>query len=147
MKVCTTRFGEFEIDERDVIHFEDGMPGFRELRDFTIVSRGDGGKGSGKLEFVWLQSLEKPEIAFIIVDSLQVMPDYNPHIDEEDLRALGEYDPDLLAIYSIVVVPEDVTETRVNLRAPVIINVGTRKARQVVTINDEYDVRHMMFKK
>ena len=57
MQIETTRFGALDIEERKVIQFPDGLPGFEDRRLFTLVPHhtADGGKGS---PFVWLQSLE-----------------------------------------------------------------------------------------
>ena len=37
MKIDTKYFGEIEIDDGKIIHFENGIMGFEEYKDFTLL--------------------------------------------------------------------------------------------------------------
>jgi len=138
MIIETKHFGEIEVDEADIIEFEEGLPGFPDDRQFVLLDN--------KEPFCWLQSVSDGDNAFILVDVYSVMPDYNPQVDKEQFSALGEYEPDNFLIYNIVVLPENIKEMTVNLLAPVVINTAAKKGRQVIARNENYGVRHFLFK-
>ena len=50
MKITTTRFGELEVDKKDIIEFTEGLLGFENLKKFFIVDPGD------QTLILWLQS-------------------------------------------------------------------------------------------
>ena len=58
------------------------------------------------------------------------------------LKVIGEGE-DLLVLVTITV-PSDLKKMSVNLKAPIIINVETRKAVQVI-LEDEYDVKYYIY--
>ncbi len=47
-----------------------------------------------------------------------------------------------MAIYTIVVVPEDITKMTMNLKAPLVINVRNKKGVQAILDTEEYSIRH-----
>jgi flagellar assembly factor FliW len=145
MRIETTRFGALDIDERKVISFPDGMPGFEERRLFTLVPHhgADGGKGS---PFVWLQSLEDGALAFLAMEPHQVFPDYAPRVPRAELEALSLADDGARPrLYSLLTVPQgDPAAITANLMAPVVINPRARLARQVVLNTDQYGLRHRL---
>ena len=53
MKLKTRFFGEIEIDEKKVIDFEEGLPGFENLRKFLFMT-----DENEDAPFCWLQSIE-----------------------------------------------------------------------------------------
>ncbi len=140
MKLQTKNFGEIEINENEIISFESGIPGFEEKKRFTLITNSD------NPSFCWLQSLDDSNLAFVLLDVGSVMPEYNPQIEITNISDLGEVNNNLL-IYNIVVIPEKVEEMTVNLKAPIIINADSRKGKQVIVSNDEYAVKHYIFKK
>lgn len=74
---------------------------------------------------------------FIVHGSL--LPGYQPMIDDEDAAALGLTDGEDAEVY-VVVNPAD-GEPVVNLRAPIVVNRGTRAALQVVIDDEALPVR------
>ncbi len=74
MKVQTTRFGEIDIADEKVIYFPDGLIGFEDCKQYFVLHK------DGKSSVWWLQSCERPEVAFILTDPLNFMPDYEPTI-------------------------------------------------------------------
>lgn len=139
MKVESSRFGTIEVQEEGVIAFQEGLFGFPEAESFTIVPH------SKDSAFRWLQSLEKPHLAFLVVDPWLLKPDYTPAISEQDADSLGLGAETLKVIYSIVTVPKGrPDQMTVNLVAPVLINAETRQARQIITQTDEYKVDHLV---
>lgn len=145
MHIETTRFGALDVDERKIITFPDGLPGFEEQHLFTLVPHhmGDGGKGS---PFVWLQSLENGGLAFLAMEPHQSFPDYAPRVPRAELEALALGDETARPrLYTILTVPPgDPVGITANLMAPVVVNPRARVAKQIVLNTDQYGLRHRL---
>jgi len=135
MQLNTKHFGLIEYQEDEIITFPEGIPGLGEDKHFLLLSDAPGDL------FCWLQSVDDGDLALVLVDVLQIKPDYDPQIDKETLKEMGEP----LVSYNVAVVPEDIQLMRVNLKAPILINNILRTGRQVVSGNEEYSVRHYIF--
>ena len=135
--ILTKNFGDLEYDAGKVIHFPAGLPGYPDDRNFVLLDMEDTGD-----TFFWLQSVDDGEVCFPLMNVYRAIPGYDPQVAPEDLMELGEAGADGMAVYNITVIPDNISETRVNLRAPVFINIDTRRAKQVVCQNEEYAVRH-----
>lgn len=140
MKLNTKNFGELDIQEEKIITFEKGIPGFNELKKYIIIN--DEEESS---PFCWLQSVEEPQLAFVLVNPFIVYPDYNPSLPEGEIEQLGEAGPEDYSILSIVKVPEEVEKMTANLMAPIVINLKTKKAKQIITNGDNALVRFYIF--
>lgn len=139
-KLFTKHFGQIEYEEERVITFPAGLPGFPDTRQFLLLM----GSTPNDL-FYWLQCIDDGDLAFTLIDVYQVLPDYNPLVEQEEIQELGNLDGAPLEIYNITVIPEEIKQMRVNLRAPIVINPITRRGKQVIVSNDEYNVRHYIF--
>jgi flagellar assembly factor FliW len=139
-KLKTRHFGEIEYDPTRVITFPHGIPGFPDSTHYLLMSEND-----DEDMFYWLQSVDNGDVAFTLMDVYKVLPDYDPHVDEEEFAELGDVTGDSLDIYNIVVIPDYVRHMRVNLRAPVVINNETGLGKQVICTNDDYPIRFMIF--
>jgi flagellar assembly factor FliW len=133
--VETTRFGEVIFSDSDVIEFPWGLPGFTELRRFLALSLAE------QPSFVWLQSLDDPKIALPAADPWQIFPEYEPRMPAYAVEALDLRNPVDFTILCIVVVTKDAEEMTMNLMAPIVVNLKTRRARQVMLENSPYTVR------
>ena len=137
MKLKTRPYGEVEVQDTQKIHFPEGLIGFEGVRDFYMLDSKEG-------PFYWLQAEKEPDIAFLLIDPRVFMQDYELRVSESELQPLGlEKDDDLLD-FAIVTVPEDPAKISANLMGPVVINRRTRVARQVISQNDTYGVKHYM---
>lgn len=141
MQILTKIFGEITIDDDKIIQFPNGIIGFPELTDFTLVHDED--KGTESIH--WLQSIQEPAFAMPVMDPLIVCPDYNPEVDDELLNILGEIVPEELLVLVTVTVPKDLTKMSVNLKGPVVINAAEKKAIQVIVEGDEYQVKFPVY--
>ncbi len=141
MTITTKVFGEITIDDDRIITFPKGIIGFPDLTEFALLH--DSEKGSDAIH--WLQSLQEPAFAMPVMDPLIVRPDYNPEVDDELLKHLGELNPDELLVLVTVTVPKDLTQMTVNLRGPIIIDAAERKATQVIVEGDEYQVKFPIY--
>ena len=141
MNVMTKVFGEITIDDDRIITFPKGIIGFPDLTEFALLH--DSEKGSDSIH--WLQSIQEPGFAMPVMDPLIVCPDYNPEVDDELLKHLGELNPEELLVLVTVTVPKDLTQMTVNLRGPIIIDAIGRKATQVIVEGDEYQVKFPIY--
>lgn len=141
MRVETRLCGTIEVTEDKIIHFADGIIGFPDCKDFTLIF--DEEKGE-KRSICWLQSLDETVFALPVMDPLIVKQDYNPMVEDELLKALGELTEENTFILVTVTVPEQIEELSVNLKAPIIINADTRKACQLI-VEDDYPVKYKIY--
>ena len=141
MQITTKVFGEITVDDDKLIYFPNGIIGFPDLKDFALIH--DEEKGSDSIH--WLQSIQEPAFAMPVMDPLLVCPDYNPEADDELLNNLGEIKPDDLLVLVTVTVPSDLTQMSVNLKGPIVINAGERKAIQVIAEGDTYQVKFPIY--
>lgn len=142
MKVNTKIFGEITIEDEKIINFTNGIIGFPELTKFALIHDEEKGVGAG---IRWLQSMQEPAFAMPVMDPLAVCADYNPEVEDELLKDLGELNEDNLLVLVTVTVPSDLTKMSVNLRGPVVINSQTRKACQVIVDGEEYAVKYPIY--
>ena len=142
MIINTRVFGEVEITDDKIITFPGGIIGFPDMKQFTLLHDEEQGVSAG---IRWLQSLDEPGFALTVMDPLVVKADYNPEIDDELLKGIGEVTADNLLVLVTVKVPSDLTKMSVNLQGPIIINVDERKACQIIVDADTYPVRFPIY--
>ena len=142
MRIQTKIFGVIDIDEEKILHFTNGIIGFPDLKDFALMY--DAEKGE-KSNIRWLQSLQEPAFAMPVLDPLAVKPDYNPEVEDELLKPIGELNPDEMLVLVTLTVPKDITKMSVNLCAPIVIHTESRKACQIIVDNEKYPVKYMIY--
>ena len=142
MKVNTKIFGEVSIEDDKIIEFKGGIIGFPDLTKFALIYDEEKGVTAG---IRWLQSLQEPAFAMPVMDPLVVCPDYNPEVEDELLKELGDLTPDNLLVLVTVTVPSDLKAMTVNLKGPIVINSLTRKACQVIVDGDGYAVKFPVY--
>ena len=142
MVIKTRVFGEIEIDDTKIITFSNGIIGFPDLKKFTLLY--DAEKTGG---IKWLQSLDEPAFAMPVMDPLYVKESYNPVVEDELLKPLGELDPEEILVLVTVTVPSDLTKMSVNLQAPLIVNAENKTGCQIIIDNekDEFPVKFMIY--
>jgi flagellar assembly factor FliW len=129
-----TRFGEFESDPRNVVHFPMGIPGFEQCRRFVILS------SITMAPVQCLHAVDGPPASFLVVDPRIVLPDYRCLLSGPDRERLGvaEEAPQL---WLAVVTVQDDGKTSVNLRAPIVVNPARMVGYQVMPYDSLYPVR------
>ncbi|WP_310604060.1 flagellar assembly protein FliW [Anaerosporobacter sp.] len=141
MLIQTRTFGEIDLDENKIITFENGPMGFEEYKSFTILYDIE----DEKSKISWLQSVEEPSLALPIITPAVVKEDYNPTVEDEMLKPLGELTEDNLIVFLIVTASSDVKKTTVNLKAPIVINADTKKGCQIIAENADYVIRYNIY--
>ncbi|WP_231109751.1 flagellar assembly protein FliW [Thermosipho melanesiensis] len=144
MLVFKTKLGELDIDDKEIIVFENGMPGFEQLRKFSVISLKE------TLPIMWLVSLEDEHIAFPIIDPWILTKDYEFEISDEDVEELEIKDKEKIAVWVILTIPYgNPKETTVNLLAPIVVNLESGKGKQIILNTEKYTTKHKLssFKK
>ncbi|NOU90387.1 flagellar assembly protein FliW [Paenibacillus sp. LMG 31460] len=136
MNISTLFFGELEVQEADVFTFAQGVPGFEELTQFTLVQPED------SAPFSYIQSIQEGDLSFLVTDPFLFIKDYDislPEALQEELKI--EQSEDVL-VWSVVTVNDDFTKMTLNLLAPIIWNVKTKLAKQIILHDSEYNIKH-----
>ena len=87
MKADTRLFGEIDIQDDKIIKLKEGIIGFPDLQNFTLIYDEEKKEKGG---VKWLQSMDDPEFAMPVINPLDVKPDYRPTVNEEELKILGD---------------------------------------------------------
>lgn len=141
MKISTKNFGELDVLDKDIITFDTPLSGLPNSNRYVLISKDEDNL------FFWLQSVDEPELSICIIDMFKIMPEYDPKVSEIQVMALGESTYENIRTYNTLVVPEDIEQTRANLLAPIVININTMKAAQIIATNDDYDIAFKIFEK
>lgn len=140
MLLNTKYFGEIEINEEQIIIFEEGIPSFENIHRYSIISTPEQDS-----PFFWLQCIDQPELAFALVNPFLIKKDYDFELTQDNLDKLDIKSESEIAVYAIVVIPEDITKASMNLRAPIIVNSRTKKAAQIIIDISRYDIKNYIF--
>lgn len=138
MELATTRFGTITVDDADIITFTQPIIGFQNFRRFTLLPGPEGSRVH------WLQSVDSGELAFILIDPREVVPDYTADLSQHELIEMAVKSVEELDIYTLVVVPSDPSQTRTNLKAPVLINPLQRLGKQTILERSTYPIRFVL---
>jgi flagellar assembly factor FliW len=142
MLVKTKHFGEINLDEDKILYFENGIFGFEEYKKYTILFDDEGGE---RPDISWLQSLDEPALAIPVINPLIVRPEYNPEVDDEYLKPLGELTEENVVVLVSITVPEVIEHITANLKAPFIINSDDKKGAQIVVENPDYEIKYSFY--
>ncbi len=140
--VKTRHFGEIELDESKVIYFENGILGFEDYKEYTLLYDEEEGE---RPDISWLQSLDEPSLAIPVVNPFFVKAEYNPEVDDELLNSLGDLNEENIVVLVSITVPQNVEKISANLKAPFIINSFERKGAQIIVENADYEVKYYFY--
>jgi len=136
----SSRFGKIEYRKSKIITMVRGILGFNEYIRFIIIEQ------EGQEPFRWLQSLENPDLAFLIIDPFYFKKDYKVEINPGDLVALKAKNTDELKIFVLVSIPDkQPSMMTANLLAPIAINKRDMKAVQLVLSESGYVADQTIF--
>ncbi|MBP7936225.1 MAG: flagellar assembly protein FliW [Phycisphaerae bacterium] len=134
MIIQTSRFGPLEVDERRLIQFPKGVLGFPDQQAYALIQTAE---ESG---FYWLQAVDRPDLAFVVCDPRLFVPDYVVPVKLDELSQIGLSDPSAAQVFIIVNKVDNILTG--NLQGPLVVNVETRTARQLVLSDRRYSTRH-----
>jgi flagellar assembly factor FliW len=135
VEFSTTRFGNIIVDESRIITMRGGILGFERLKRFVLLTQHD------NIPFSWFQSVDDGSVAFVVTNAFMVKGDYSPVLSDSEVELLEIASVEDVVPMVIVTIRSEPFEITANLRAPVVINIARRLARQIVLQDSDYPVR------
>lgn len=134
MVVKTTRFGDIEVEDNKIVNFPAGIPGFTDSKRYFLMDY--------KEDIKWLQSVDNPDVAFIVMEPFVFFPDYSFKMSDEAQNLIeANDDTDLIALMMLII---DGDMLYANLKSPIVINAATGKGAQVVIEDDTVPFRTLL---
>ncbi len=138
MVIETSRFGAVEVDENRLIHFPKGILGFPKQTQYALIQTGY------QSSFYWLQSVDRPDLAFVVCDPRLFVSDYRIPIKADEMESLGLSEPSDAQVFVIVNRVDELLTG--NLQGPLVINYESRVAKQLVLSDSRYTTRHPLMR-
>lgn len=133
MNVQTTRFGNVQVEDDRIITFPAGLLGFSEYTRYALLQPDDDGV------FFWLQSLDAPDLAFVVTDPSLWVSNYEATIRREQMQ---ELDLEKLEDAQVFVIVNKYDRTlTVNLQGPLVVNLQNLTAMQLVLADKRWTTR------
>ena len=139
MEIHTKYHGVIEAEQKDILHFQNGIPGFLEVKSFVLL------KLDQESPFYILQSTETAELAFVVVNPFQFFTTYEFDLSDSDkahLKLTTERD---VVVYTILNVKDPFEESTANLQAPIVLNSKSNEAKQIILNDLRYKTNHRLF--
>jgi flagellar assembly factor FliW len=142
VRLKSSRFGELKIPSEYIWNFPEGLAGLRDCHRFALINPSPG----SDTVFMWLQSVDRAELALPVMNPLTVFPDYIIRQDEPDIIRLGLDSAVHVQVLSIVRVPvNDPSGITANLAAPIILHPKVKLGWQVILERGYYRVAQPLF--
>jgi flagellar assembly factor FliW len=129
MEISNTRFGTVTVQPEDILFFPQGLIGFEACRHWILLA------DSENEAVAWLQSIVRPEVAMPVASPRRFVEGYCLRVDPTELDGLRLTDED--ETYILAVIGNDGEHWTLNLKAPIVFNLGSRRGRQVVAQDDQ----------
>lgn len=140
MKIKTTQFGELDVDEKSIIDFPRGLPGFESLRRFIVISAVDAG------DINWLQSVDEPDLVLLLIDPFKYVKGYIIDIPDTELHDLEINKQEEAMVLTTLTIPRDNPAlATTNLLAPIVLNARLNRGKQIILDGTRYSVKHSLF--
>ncbi|GIO67581.1 flagellar assembly protein FliW [Paenibacillus sp. JTLBN-2024] len=117
------------------VSFSGSILGFEELDEFELEIVKD-------TPFLYLRSLDNPEISFVTTSPFEWYNTYSIHLEEQLKTHLMIDDPEDVLVLSIVTIRDSLSTSTINLLAPLIINLNERIGTQQVLQGGIYRANH-----
>ncbi len=134
ISVQTSRFGTLEVDPDKIITLTSPFLGFPESIRFILRAH------APDSPFMWLQSLDNQELAFVVISSALLPEKYNPKIPKQTINELAiRSDKEIDMLVLLTIPAGNPQEMTANLLGPLIINTTKRLAKQIVLDPKKYN--------
>lgn len=138
MNIETSRFGRIDIEDDKIITLPDGMLGFSGTRFILLTPE-------KPTPFRWLQSLDDPALAFVVVDAQQALPDYAVSLTSEEYARLALDEKTEVVVLLVVTLTGETGTITANLQGPVILNPNRMLAKQIVLEGNKFPTKFPLF--
>ena len=133
--VKTKTMGEVNVDERQILNFPAGLIGFEDFTQFALLD-------APQKPYFYLQSLQMPDLNFILLDPFLFRPDYSVDAPDEYTAPLGIKNPEDALVFTLVTVPPGGGTVTANLMGPLLISKTTRLGVQLVLTDPRWSIKH-----
>lgn len=134
MTIQTKTGSAVEVSADKIYNFAHGIIGFEAFHKYAVIA-------SDVEPFVWLQSTENKDLAFLLVDPFLVCPNYEANIDDELLKALGTKSACDLVVMTTVTISGDGKTISANLLGPIVLNKATKECAQAILSDDKWTTK------
>lgn len=118
----TSRFGIVEVADEKIIHFPEGIPGFPQINRYILMDYKD-------TPLKWLQAVDDPDVAFIVIEPQFINPDFKVTPDEQTRSLLDlKNDDDLIVL---IIIRREGDQIIANFQYPLLFNSGLMRGVQV----------------
>ncbi|MDP2795107.1 MAG: flagellar assembly protein FliW [Sulfurisoma sp.] len=136
MHIDSPRFGALEVEPSKIIEFPRGLPGFEDLKRFTLLHPDE--QANALPSYFILQSVDDPAVAFHIADPARFGFNYEITLSDDDAAMIRLADPVAAAV--VVMLVNEGGGVRANLNAPLVLNLEARLGVQHVFARLNYAV-------
>ena len=139
MIVQSTRFGELEVSDEQILDFPQGLLGFPEEKRFALMEY------KPDSPFYFLQSLADPDLTFLMINPFAFFNDYEFDMDDALMAEIDVTADNPPTVFNIATVKDKIENMTVNLAGPVLVNLRDRKAAQWVIEKTQFPTRYPLF--
>jgi flagellar assembly factor FliW len=136
LTIESSRFGRVQVEPNAVIEFPEGLIGLGGSRYALIADKPDAA-------FVWLQSLEDPELALPVTNPHRFFADFAVEVVDEDAERLELNASSSMDVYVTVRAAPVLQDFTANLKAPILVRAG--RAWQVINQAPGCELRVPLF--
>lgn len=138
MNISTSRFGTIDVSDDEVVKFDEGLLGFGDYHRYVILNAAN----KNNSPFRWLQCVDDGNLAFVIIEPLNFMFEYDVEVSDSDQEFVGLTRSEDAIIYTIVSIPPNNPQgMTANLQGPLLINAVNRKGRQIISSNPRHSIK------
>lgn len=123
------------ISTESIIRFDEGLIGFYDFKSFQLIETEE------IAPFRWLQSTDRPEIGFLVIDPSLVVRDYKDVIPRRQWESLGVGRAEAGSVLVMCAVGHTSSATG-NFQAPLLVNFRKKTAKQVILTETGLTSRH-----
>lgn len=132
--VQTFNVGVLQVPESSIVQLIEPLIGLGPDLEFLVYRTGPG-------PLSWWQSVATPQLALCCLEPFLAGLDPEMSIDQHAVEAIGATGPDDITVFTVVVLENDASQTRTNLRAPILVSRSTGKGVQIILEDTKLPVK------
>lgn len=125
LQIATLHAGTLAVGADSIVTLVEPLAGLGDDREFLVFQTAPG-------PLYWWQSTRDRSLALCCLDPFAAGLDPDMLIEPAHAEAIGAEGVDDIIVHTLVVLEQDPTQTRTNLRAPILIGRRSRRALQVI---------------
>lgn len=136
MELITKYHGIKEYEDKDIIHFKKGIPGFENLKKYIVFQVEE------NEIFSILHSIEEQSLGLVVTSPFNVIKNYEFSLDDNTIEELAIKEEGDVLVLSTVTLSSKVEAITVNLKAPIVINIKEGLGEQIILDKEEYSIKY-----